>query len=191
MIHKLRGGRDLADAERRFAHALERESKCAHVGDFASHEELQGILGAGVAAEIDQSFVDNLGARFRGDIAAKIDIQLAGDFEIIRRPCIAHGIEQVHAPTAGNSDERVDLRLFSHRFQRFEVHPRQSSDDFQMAEFLSSDIHQQVFSGWVIAVQALDRILHGGRKLAIGSAKLFKKHVAKARDPARRRERCT
>jgi hypothetical protein len=45
--------------------------------DFASHEELQRVFGACVRCEIDQAFVDNLGSRLSGDIAAKIDVEFA------------------------------------------------------------------------------------------------------------------
>jgi hypothetical protein len=40
------------------------------MSDFAGHQELQGILCACVVAEIDQPLIDDLGARFRGDIVA-------------------------------------------------------------------------------------------------------------------------
>jgi hypothetical protein len=50
--------------------------------DFAGHQELQGVLAAGVIAEIDESLVDDLGARFRRDIAAQIDVKLASDLEV-------------------------------------------------------------------------------------------------------------
>ena len=42
------------------------------------------------SAEIDQPLVDDFRARFGRDIAAQIDIEFAGDLEIIGRPGIAH-----------------------------------------------------------------------------------------------------
>ena len=53
--------------------------------------------------------------------------------------------------------------------------------DFEMAGFFGADVHQQIFAIWILAVQALYRILHRGRELAVGAAELFKKHVAETR----------
>ena len=61
------------------------------MGDFPRHQELQRVLGSGIAAEVDQPLVDDLCARFGGDIAAKVDIEFAGDFEVVGGPGIAHG----------------------------------------------------------------------------------------------------
>src|SRR4029077_15814876 len=44
---------DAADAEGRLAQAFERERKRLHMGDFSSHQKLQGVLGARVVAEVD------------------------------------------------------------------------------------------------------------------------------------------
>ena len=54
------------------------------------HQELQGVLGAGVVAEIDQPLIDDFRAGFGRDVAAQVDVELAGDLEIIGRPGIAH-----------------------------------------------------------------------------------------------------
>jgi hypothetical protein len=52
------------------------------------------------------------------------------------------GIEQVHAATARDSNQRLSFRRFTHRFQRLQMHPRKRPDDLKMAEFLGSDVHQ-------------------------------------------------
>ena len=83
-------GANAADAERRLAHAFQRACERPHMGDFARHQELQRVLGAGVVAEIDQALIDDLGARFGGDIAAQVDVEFAGDLQIVRGPGIAH-----------------------------------------------------------------------------------------------------
>ena len=116
LVDQLRRRRDLSDAERRLAHAFQRERERPHMGDLARHQELQRILGAGVAAEIDQALVDDLRARLGGDIAAQIDVELAGDLEVVRGPGIAHGIVQVDAAAAGDRDQRIDLGLFADGF---------------------------------------------------------------------------
>ena len=79
------------------------------MGDLAGHEELQRVLRAGIVAEIDQALVDDLGPRLGGDVAAQIDVQLAGDLQVVRGPRVAHGVAQVHAATAGDGDQRVGL----------------------------------------------------------------------------------
>jgi hypothetical protein len=61
------------------------------------------------------------------------------------------------------------------------MHPRKGPHDLKMAEFLRSDVHQQIFSCSVFAIEALDRVLHRSGKFAVGAAKLFQKHIAKAR----------
>ena len=61
------------------------------------------------------------------------------------------------------------------------MHAGQCPDDFQMAQLFGADIHQHVFAVRILAVQALNRILHGGRELAVGAAELLQKHVAEAR----------
>jgi hypothetical protein len=50
------------------------------------------------------------------------------------------------------------------------VHAGQRADDFQVAEFLGSDIHQQVLAPWIVAIKALDPVLHRGRELAVCAA---------------------
>jgi hypothetical protein len=44
------------------------------VRDFPRHEELKRVLRAGVAAEIDQPFVDDLGAGFGCDVDDIVNI---------------------------------------------------------------------------------------------------------------------
>src|SRR4051812_48973211 len=61
LIDELWRRRDLSDAEWRFAHALEGKRERTHVRDFACHEKLKGILGAGIPAEVDQPLVNDLG----------------------------------------------------------------------------------------------------------------------------------
>ena len=60
------------------------------MSNLARHQELQGVLRARVVAKIDQPLVHNFGARFCRNVAAKIDIQLSGDLEVIRCPGSSH-----------------------------------------------------------------------------------------------------
>jgi hypothetical protein len=61
------------------------------------------------------------------------------------------------------------------------VHARQRADDFKMAQFLGTDVHQEILAVRILAIEPLNRILHRGRQLAIGASELFKEHIAKAR----------
>ena len=61
------------------------------------------------------------------------------------------------------------------------MHAGQRADDFQVAEFLGADIHQQVFAPRIVAIKSLDRILHRRRELAIRAAELLQQHVAELR----------
>jgi hypothetical protein len=56
------------------------------MGNLADHQELQSILGAGVAGEVGEPRVDNLRSPFSGEIAAQVDVQLAGDSQVIGGP---------------------------------------------------------------------------------------------------------
>jgi hypothetical protein len=49
-----------------------------------------------------------------------------------------------------------------------------------VAQLLSTDIHQQVFAGFVFTIQALNGILHGGGELSVGAAELLQQHAAEA-----------
>ena len=181
LIDQSRRRRDAADAERRLAHAFERQRERLHVGDFAGHQELQRVLGAGVVAEIDQPLVDDLGARFGRDVAAQVDVEFAGDLQIIGGPGVALRIEQIHAAAAGDRDQRVGLGGLPVELHRLEVHARQRADDFKMAQLLGADVHQQVLAVRILAIEPLDRILHGGREFAVGAAELLQQHIAEAR----------
>ena len=96
---------DLANREAVPIHAVERRSECLHVRDLARHQELQGVLRTDIVAEIDEAFVDDLGAGLSGDVAAQIHVELAGYLEVIGCPRIAHGIEEIDATTPGNGDQ--------------------------------------------------------------------------------------
>ena len=130
------------------------------------------------SAEVDQALIDDFGPRLRGDVAAQVDVEFAGDFQVVGGPGVAHGIEQIDAAAARDRDQRIGFRLLAHRLHWLEVHACQRADDFQMAQFLGADIHQKIFALRIIAIEALDGILHGGGELAIGAAELFKQHVA-------------
>ena len=66
-------------------------------------------------------------------------------------------------------------------FIGFEMHARERADDLQVAQLLGADVHQQVFALRVVAIEPLDRILHGGGELAVGAAELLEQHVAEPR----------
>src|SRR5437867_13224988 len=83
LIDENRRWRDLADRKPRFSKAFERRGKRFHMGDFAGHQELERVLGSCIVGEVDQPFVDDFGTGFRSDVAAKVDIELAGDLQVV------------------------------------------------------------------------------------------------------------
>ncbi|MET4799686.1 hypothetical protein ABIA96_002253 [Bradyrhizobium sp. LB11.1] len=149
--------------------------------DFPGHQELQGVLGAGVIAEIDQTFIDDLGPRFRGDVAAQVDVEFAGDLEVIGRPRTALRVEEIDTAAPGDRDQRIGFRRFAIEFHGLQVQAREGADDFEMAQFLGADIHQKILAVRIFAIETLDGILHGGRQLAVGPAELLQQHVAEPR----------
>src|SRR4029077_9877435 len=86
------------NAEHGLTHAFQGKRESPHVRNFPRHEELKRVFSAGVAAEIDQPFIDDLRAGFGCDIAAKIDVEFTGDLEIVSGPGIALGIEKFTQP---------------------------------------------------------------------------------------------
>ena len=64
---------------------------------------------------------------------------------------------------------------------RFQMHARQRADDLEMAQFLGADVHQQILAVRIIAIEALNGILHGGGEFAVGAAELLQQHVAETR----------
>jgi hypothetical protein len=61
------------------------------------------------------------------------------------------------------------------------MHPRQASHDLEMAKFLGADIHQEILAVRVLAIEALDRILHRGCEFTVRAPELFKEHISKTR----------
>jgi hypothetical protein len=53
------------------------------VRDFARHQELQRIARTRVSGEVHQPLVHDLGTRLRRNVAAKINIQLAGNLQVV------------------------------------------------------------------------------------------------------------
>ncbi len=150
------------------------------MGDLARHQELQRVLRPDIVAEIDQPFIHDLRARLGGDVAAQIDVQLAGDLEIVGSPRIALRVEQIDASPAGDGDQGIGFRGVAGELRRLQMHPRERADDLEMAQFFGADIHQEILSVRIVAVETLDGILHGSGQLAIGAAELFEQHVAEA-----------
>ena len=64
---------------------------------------------------------------------------------------------------------------------RLQMHASERAHHFQVAQFFGADIHQQVLALRVVAVQALDGILHRGGEFSVGAAELFEQHVAEPR----------
>ena len=63
----------------------------------------------GVVGEVDQPLVDDLGAGLGRDVAAEVDVELAGDLQVVGRPGVALRVVQVDAAAAADGDQRVGL----------------------------------------------------------------------------------
>jgi len=61
------------------------------------------------------------------------------------------------------------------------VQARERADDFQVAQFLGTDVHQEILALRIVAIQALDGILHRRGELAVRAAELLEEHVPKSR----------
>jgi hypothetical protein len=70
------------------------------VRDFTGHQKLERVLRSGIVGEIDQSLVHNLRPRFRGDIAAKVDVELAGNLQIVCGSRVALRIKEIDPATS-------------------------------------------------------------------------------------------
>ena len=99
------------------------------------------VLGAGVPAEVDQTLVDDLCAGLGGDIAAKVDVEFAGDLEVVRGPGVAHRVVQVDAAAARNRDQGIGFGFLTDRFHRLQMHARERADDLK---WLSSSVPMSI-----------------------------------------------
>ncbi len=60
------------------------------------------------------------------------------------------------------------------------MHADESTDYLQVTQLFGPNIQEEITSCQIIdAIPPLDGVLHSGGQLAVGSAKLLKKHVAK------------
>ena len=83
-------------------------------------------LVPGSSAEIDQALIDDLGPGFRRDVAAQVDVEFAGDLQIVGGPGVALRVEQIHAAAAGNGDQRIGFGRLAIEFHRLEMHAREA-----------------------------------------------------------------
>ena len=86
LIYQARSGLNDADGKLRLLHALQCRCKCAHVGDLAGHQELKRFFRSLVLSEADEAFINDFGPCFCCNVAAQIDSEVAGDFEVVRCP---------------------------------------------------------------------------------------------------------
>jgi hypothetical protein len=70
LIDQAGGRSNTADRKCRLSHTLQSRGESSHVRDLAGHQELEGVLGAGVATEVDEALVDDLGAGFGSNVTS-------------------------------------------------------------------------------------------------------------------------
>ncbi len=155
--------------------------------DFASHQEAQRFLDAGIVGGIDQPLVDDLGATFGGDVGAQIAGRIAARIDIGRGPGNAGRIGQRGAAAIENRlgmaaaaliKRHIHVGLLQRAFGHLRLgalvqHGDDRADDFEMAQFLGGDVEQQILAARVGFAQPLREIAHGGGELAVGPAELF------------------
>jgi hypothetical protein len=56
----------------------------------------------------------------------------------------------------------------------------QSADHLEVAQFLSADVHEQIFALGVFAVQALNGVLHRSGEFPVRASELLEEHVPEA-----------
>ena len=77
------------------------------------------------------------------------------------------------------ADEWVGFGSLALLLHGFQMHAYEIADNFEMAKLFGSDVDEKVAASEVVdAAPALDGVLHGSGEFAVGSAELFKKHVA-------------
>ena len=102
-------------------------------------------------------------------------------FERGGSPGVAHGIVEIHAAAARDCNQRIGLRRIAVELHRLEMESGERAHYLQMTELLGSDVHQQIFALEIVAIEALNRVLHRCRELTVGSAELFEQHVSERR----------
>src|SRR5687767_3191979 len=55
------------------------------------------------------------------------------------------------------------------------------ADDFEVAQFLRPDIHQEILALGILTVETLNRVLHRRREFSVRSAELLEQHVSERR----------
>ncbi len=60
-------------------------------------------------------------------------------------------------------------------------HPDQRTDNFQMAEFLSGNIHQHIFAPRILITQPLSKVAACCCKFSLRATKLFKQEICQPR----------
>ncbi len=122
--------------------------------------------------------------------------RLADGIDVGRAPGYATGVHQGGPAAvkqrgdmrvvAASGQRTVQLGLLLHRFGQTPLgalveHADDRTDDFQVAEFLGGDVHQQVLATGIALAEALGEIAHGGGQLALRPAELLQQQVGQAR----------
>ncbi len=63
---------------------------------------------------------------------------------------------------------------------RLQVHARERTDYLQVPQFLGSNIHQEIFSLGILAIEPLNGVLHRCCQFTVCPAERFEQHVSEA-----------
>jgi hypothetical protein len=130
--------------ETRLFETIERSSKRLHMRDLAAHQELQGVFGAGVVAELDKALIDDFSPRFHRNIAAQVDVQFACDLKIVGGPGIAHRVEEINAAATGNGNQRVGFGGVATELHGRKMQTGERANVRKMTQLFGADIDQEV-----------------------------------------------
>ncbi len=129
--------------------------------DFTGHQEAEGIFNARIVRQVDQSLIDNFGARFRRDVRAQIRGDFTDGIDVRRRPRYACGVSQRRPASVKhlgqmavvtrtrNGAVKLAFGFSGFRqiaFSTFVEHPHKGTDNFQMAQFFCGDVSSVAMS---------------------------------------------
>src|SRR5580698_2039908 len=103
------------------------------MGDLARHQKLKGINSARIVGVVNETLVDDFCAGFCSYVAAQVDVELAGDLQVIGGPRIALRVVEVDASSACNGHQRISFSCFAIRFQILEMHSNKRTYNLEMA----------------------------------------------------------
>ena len=133
--------------------------------DFTRHQKAQRIFHADIVGHVDQTLIQDFCTRFGSDVRTQVGGHFADGIDIRRSPWHASRVSQRRstavkqrgqmAVVTGTGNVAINLALFlcafsQLTFRAFVQHTHQRTDDFQVAQLFRRDIHQHIFTAWIV-----------------------------------------